>query len=408
MHMDFNLLRTLARSAETKIVLLVIDGLGGLGGLTGGNGRGTELEAANTPNLDALSRRCVCGLHTPCADGVTLGSGPAHLALFGFDPLKYQVGRGTLAALGVNFGLQSGDVAARGNFCTVDAQGRITDRRAGRISTEAAAKKLELLRDIELEDAEVFLESVRDYRFLLVLSGTNLGANVTDTDPQATGIKPLRAQSTQRGDAASERTADLVNTFGRQAAQRLEKEDPANMILLRGFSKRPDWPGLSDVYGVSAAALANYPMYRGAARLVGMEALECADFAASLNMLQTHWTVYDFFFIHYKPTDSAGEDGDFDRKVALIEDVDANLPAILHLEPDVVCVTGDHSTPSALAAHSWHPVPLMIGSPFCRPDEVRSFSETACIAGGLGPRFPATSIMPLLMANALRLGKFGA
>lgn len=405
MQIDFNILRTLAKPADTKIVLLVIDGLGGL---SGGNAVGTELEAAKTPNMDALVQRCICGLHTPYADGVTLGSGPAHLALFGYNPQQYQVGRGVLAALGVNFDLRSEDVAVRGNFCSVDQKGRVTDRRAGRISTEVTAKKLELLRDIELEGVELFLEPVKDYRFLLVLRGEDLGAEVLDTDPQATGKEPLQAKSKKRDDAASEKTAHMVNEFVRQAAQRLKKEDPANMVLLRGFSQRPDWPGLAGTYGVKAAALANYPMYRGAARLVGMDALECENFDASLQMLKDDWRDYDFFFVHYKPTDSAGEDGDFDRKVSLIEEVDGKIPEILHLEPDVICITGDHSTPSALRAHSWHPVPLMIGSPYCRPDGVRHFSETACIAGGLGPRFPATSIIPLLMANGLRLDKFGA
>lgn len=404
MTMDFSTLQTLARPADTKIVLLVIDGLGGL---SGGNGQGTELEAANTPNMDALAQRCICGLHTPLADGLTLGSGPAHLALFGYNPAQYQVGRGVLAALGVNFDLRPGDVAARGNFCTVDEQGRVTDRRAGRIHTQACEEKLALLRDIELEGAKLHLLPVRDYRFLLVLRGEDLGAEVSDTDPQSTGKQPLPAR-TGNGDPASEKTARLVNEFVDQAGKHLRNEDPANMVLLRGFSQRPDWPGLPDIYGLKAAALANYPMYRGAARLVGMDILESEDFTASLSMLKSVWSEYDFFFVHFKPTDSAGEDGDFDRKVSLIEEVDAKIVEILHLEPEVICITGDHSTPSAMRAHSWHPVPLMIGSPYCRPDDVRRFSETACIAGGLGPRFPAPSILPLLMANGLRLEKFGA
>ncbi len=404
MQIDFNILRTLAKPADTKIVLLVIDGLGGL---SGGNTDATELEAAKTPNMDALARRCICGLHSPFADGVTLGSGPAHLALFGYHPAEYQVGRGVLAALGVNFDLRPGDVAVRGNFCTVDEEGHVADRRAGRIDTRTSEQKLALLRDIEMGGVELHLLPVKDYRFLLVLRGEGLGADIADTDPQSTGRKPLQAE-TKNGDQASEKTALLVNEFVRQTANRLRNEDPANMVLLRGFSQRPTWPGLPEIYGVKAAALANYPMYRGAARLVGMDALESEDFSASLQTLRRIWSGYDFFFVHFKPTDSAGEDGDFDRKVALIEEVDGKIPEILDLEPDVICITGDHSTPSAMRAHSWHPVPLMIGSPYCRPDDVHRFMETACIAGGLGPRFPATSIMPLLMANALRLEKFGA
>lgn len=404
MQIDFNVLKKLARPAETKIVLLVIDGLGGL---PAGNNSVTELEAAKTPNMDALARRCICGLHSPFADGVTLGSGPAHLALFGYHPVKYQVGRGVLAALGVNFDLRPGDVAARGNFCTVDKEGRVTDRRAGRIDTRTTEQKLALLRDIEMEGVELHLLPVKDYRFLLVLRGDGLGADIIDTDPQSTGRKPLQAE-TKTGDPASEKTVNLVNDFASQAANLLHNEDPANMVLLRGFSQRPAWPGLPEIYGVTAAALANYPMYRGAARLVGMDALESEDFTVSLQTLRQIWSKYDFFFVHFKPTDSAGENGDFERKVALIEEVDGKIPEILHLEPDVICITGDHSTPATMRAHSWHPVPLIIGSPYCRPDSVHRFTEADCLAGGLGPRLPATSIMPLLMANALRLEKFGA
>ncbi|GAB6058577.1 2,3-bisphosphoglycerate-independent phosphoglycerate mutase [Desulfonatronum parangueonense] len=404
MRTDFDILRSLAKAAETKIILLVLDGLGGLSSSVDDP---TELEAAHTPHMDELLRSGVCGLHIPIADGLTPGSGPAHLALFGYDPITYQVGRGTLAALGVHFDLQPGDVAARGNFCTVDDQGRVTDRRAGRIATEVTAEKLNLLRDIKLDGAEVHLTPVMDYRFLLVLRGEGLGAGVRDTDPKTTGKPALRAESKTEDDA-SNRTARLINDFVHQAADRLKGEDPANMVLLRGFSQRPQWPSLESIYGVKAAALANYPMYRGVSGLVGMDVIEPANFDETLHLLQENWKAYDFFFVHFKSTDSAGEDGDFNRKVALIEELDSKLPKILDLKPDVICITGDHSTPAALAAHSWHPVPLMISSPWCRPDNVRRFCEKDCVLGGLGPRFPATSIMPLLMANALRLEKFGA
>jgi len=402
--MDLEFIQKLIEPADTKIVLLVLDGLGGVPMEPGGP---TALEAARTPNLDSLAARAICGMHQAVAPGITPGSGPAHLALFGYDPITYEVGRGVLAALGIGFDLQAQDVAARGNFCTLDAEGRVTDRRAGRIPTEQNQALCALLRDeIALPGVECFIETVKEYRLLLVLRGEGLNWALDDTDPQEVGERPLEPRPLA---PEARRTAELVGQFLNQARDILSEHHPANGILLRGFSKRPAWPQVGEVYGLRAAAIAAYPMYRGAAQLVGMQPLATGStFPEELDTIETHWGDFDFFFAHVKPIDSAGEDGDFKRKVALIEETDAHIPRILALEPDVLIVTGDHSTPAALEQHSWHPVPALLWSRHCRADRVQEFGESACLAGGLGPRFPATDLLPLALANAGRLEKFGA
>lgn len=401
--MELDVLRGLKKEAGTKIVLLVLDGLGGAPLRDLGP---TELETAATPNLDRLAARSVCGLHEPVAPGITPGSGPGHLALFGYDPLRYTVGRGVLSALGIGFDLTDCDVAARGNFATVDEAGRVQDRRAGRIPTERNRELVEVLREIELPGVEVHVETVKEYRFLLVLRGEGLSGELEDTDPQELGVEPRDPEAREPG---AERTAELVARFVDEARRRLADHHPANMLLLRGFSKRPDWPAFPDVYGVRAAAVAGYPMYRGVARLVGMELLDAPESTAEkFERVAERWEEYDFFFVHVKEMDSAGEDGDFERKALLIAEADRHLPRLLELDPDVLVVTGDHSTPSALRYHSWHPVPVVLYGRDCRPDRVERFAERACLAGALGPRYPAKALMPLAMANAGRLKKYGA
>ncbi len=401
MKLDF--VQQLVKPADTKIVMLVLDGLGGLP--SGPQGQ-TELEAANTPNFDDLARRGVCGLHVPVGAGITPGSGPGHLGLFGYDPTEYQVGRGVLSALGVEFDLQPGDVAARGNFCSVDDQGRVTDRRAGRISTEKNEQLCELLRDIELDGAELHIQTVKEHRMLFVLRGEGLSDEIEDTDPQVTGKRPL--EPVARAPEA-DKTARLVSQFLEQAAQKLADHHPANMLLLRGFAQKPDWPTFEQGFGLRSAAIASYPMYRGVASLLGMHALHApATLAEKFELAAERWDDFDFFFIHKKNVDSRGEDGDFEAKVKAIEEADAALPQLLELKPDVVLVTGDHSTPAQLAYHSWHPVPVVLWSEQCRPDPVEAFGERPCLGGGLGPRLPAVELMPLALANAMRLEKFGA
>lgn len=401
--MELEFIRNLKKDMETKIVLLVMDGLGGL---PAGSDGFTELEKANMPNLDELASHGICGLHVPVAPGITPGSGPAHLALFGYDPYRYQVGRGVLSALGIDFELQKTDVAARGNFCTLDGDGFISDRRAGRISTEKNQELCKMLREIKLPGVDLFIETVKEYRILLVLRGDGLEANIADTDPQERGLKPLEPDPMTSN---SKKTADLLKQFLEQARDKLSNHHPANMLLLRGFANKPDWPGFKDVFGLRAAAIAGYPMYRGVAKLVGMDLLEAVDdVKQEFHILKQHWNHYDFFFLHVKRIDSAGEDGDFDRKVGLIEEVDKQIPGLLELKPDTIIVTGDHSTPSQLGYHSWHPVPVILWSEHCRADQVMQFGERACMQGGLGPRLPAIDLMPLALANAQRLEKFGA
>ncbi len=400
---DQKTISELAIPNTTKIVLLVIDGLGGAPMDAGGL---TELETARTPNLDALAADGLCGLHDPIAPGITPGSGPAHLALFGYDPLQHEIGRGVLEALGIGFDLQADDMAARGNFCTVDENGLITDRRAGRIPTEKNVELVKLLRAIDLPDVDVFVEPVKDYRFLLVLRGEGLSGPLTETDPQQLGVPPLPVTAVS---PKAERTAALFNQWISQAREILADLRPANCITLRGLDKNPGLPSMEKIYGLRAAAIAAYPMYRGVAKLLGMKVLSTGEtIEEEVDTLKAHWVDYDFFFLHVKKTDSAGEDGNFQQKVSIIERVDQIVvPAILELEPDVVVVTGDHSTPALLRLHSWHPVPILLHSRHCRADMVNEFSERGCARGALG-RFAATNIMPLAMANALRLTKFGA
>ena len=395
-------LKKLVMKNDSKIVLLVMDGLGGLPIEHGGP---TELEAANTPNLDWLAAEGMVGLHIPIAPGITPGSGPAHLALFSYDPLKYEVGRGVLETVGIGFPIGPDDVAARGNFCTVDENGLIVDRRAGRIPTEECARLTEKLSKIELPGVETFVMPVKEHRFALVLRGKGLRPEIADTDPQKVGAAPLPAKALI---PEAEETAELVNTWIEEAKKILKDEHPANMLTLRGFSKDPKLPQLQDIYGINPAAIATYPMYRGVAKLVGMDLLDAGKtWDDEVGALERHWDEYDFFFIHMKYTDSRGEDGNFSAKVKVIEEVDASIPRILKLEPDVLIVTGDHSTPAKLKSHSWHPVPVLFWGDTVRPDDVKSFGERACVHGGLGT-VPAVTLLPWAMAHAQRLEKFGA
>ena len=400
--MDLGLLRSLAQPATTKIVLCSLDGLGGLP--RPGTGK-SELETARLPNLHALASRSACGLLRHVGPGITPGSGPGHLGLFGYDPLQHPVGRGVLEALGIDFPLKAGDVAARGNFCTVDGDGRITDRRAGRISTDICVRLCDRLRTITVDGADIVVEPVKEHRFVLVLRGDGLSGGVSETDPQALGVPALPARALER---AAARAAAAVNQFVERAGALLRDAAPANMVLLRGFDRQPDIPLFPDTFRLRAAAIAAYPMYRGLARLVGMDVLDTGTtFADEIATLTRRWDGYDFFFVHYKDTDKAGEDGDFDAKVAALERFDARLPDILALRPDVLAVSGDHSTPSVLAAHGWQPVPALVASSFCGADHVSRFTERDCASGALGV-LPAQDLMPILMANALRLAKYGA
>jgi 2,3-bisphosphoglycerate-independent phosphoglycerate mutase len=403
MAMDIHTLtRELQLDNGSKIVMLVADGLGGLPMTPGGM---TELETAQTPNLDSLAWRGVQGASIPVKPGIAPGSGPGHLGLFGYDPLHYKIGRGALEATGIGFELQDGDVAIRCNFCTIDANGKITDRRAGRISSEESAPLAISLRQIKIPGVEIFVEPVKEHRFVVVFRAPGLGGNVADTDPQQTGVPALDPVA---HDAASQRTAEIAKEFLTQAKKILAGHPKANFHTMRGFANKPTLPSYREVYGLRAAAIAVYPMYKGLARLVGMDIIGSAQtLEEQIDTLEKHWNDYDFFFIHFKYTDSTGEDGNFQAKVARIEELDTVLPRIVALNPNVIIVTGDHSTPSYLKSHSWHPVPTLLVSDCCRPDTHKAFNESTCITGGLG-QFEAQYLMALALSNAGRMGKYGA
>ena len=399
---NLELMRELSQPSPSKIVFFVLDGLGGLPHPKTGK---TELETARTPNLDQLATSGICGLAEVVGVGITPGSSAGHLALFGYDPLRFTIGRGVLEAVGIDFNLEPKDIAARGNFCTVDKAGLVTDRRAGRISNEKCTELCQLLDSTVIDGVKVLVRPVREHRFVVVFRGGGLNAKVTDSDPQQPGVAP-KVVTALEPEATS--LADVANKFIDRAKKILAERYPANMVLLRGFSHRPELPSMADVYKLKPAAIAVYPMYKGLARLIGMEILKTGtNIDGEFVTLRQNYADHDFFFLHVKWLDSAGEDGDFDRKVKVIEEFDRALPRVKGMEPDVLVVTGDHSTPAVLSGHSWHPVPVLLYSKWCRPDVADEFSESACLGGGLG-HFPATQIMSLAMAHALKLTKLGA
>ncbi len=396
------LVRELAEKNSSKIVMLVADGLGGLPMEPGGR---TELETASTPNLDRLAARGTSGSSVPVLPGITPGSGPGHLGLFGYDPLEFKIGRGALEATGIGFELGPDDVAARGNFCTLDAGGLIADRRAGRIPSEESFKVVERLQGVKIDGVETFVKPVKEHRFVVVFRGKGLDGGVADTDPQALGVAPLDPQPLT---PAARRTAEVAAEFVRQARAILKSEPKANGLVLRGFAAKPALPTYEQLYGLRAAAIAVYPMYKGLARLVGMTLVgKAQSLDEQIDELAKCWNDYDFFFLHFKYTDSTGEDGAFEQKVKRVEELDRIIPRIEKLRPDVLIVTGDHSTPSLLKSHSWHPVPTLLSANTCRPDGLTKFSERECLRGGFGI-FPAKHLMLLAMAHAQRFGKYGA
>ena len=396
-----DILQPLTLKTESKIILLVMDGVGGLPV----DGK-TEIEAAATPNLDRLVKENICGLTDSIHRGITAGSGPGHLGLFGYDPTQYEIGRGVLEALGVGMEMTPLDVAARGNFATRDATA-ITDRRAGRIPTEKNRELCDKLsRAItDIDGVKVIIHSGMEHRFVVLFRGKGLDGRIADADPQQTGLPPKLASAlVPEADA----TVSIINTFIQKVEEVLKNEHPANTVLLRGFAKYPDIPSMEDRFQLTPAAIATYPMYLGLAKLVGMSLLETGKtIQDEIQTLKDNYDKYDFFFVHIKKTDSYGEDGNFAKKVAIVEEVDKVIPDIVALNPDVLVVSADHSTPSRLKAHSWHPNPFLLVNPYIRPDGVTRFSERTFVQGGLG-RFLAKDGMALMLAHALKLKKFGA
>ena len=398
---DIEELRDCYISTPSKIVMLLVDGLGGLAHPDTGR---SELETAHIPNLDRLARESACGLTIPVLPGVIPGSGPGHLALFGYDPLKYSVGRGVMEALGIEIEIQNGDVAARGNFATLNSSGLISDRRAGRIPSKASVHLCSMLDQIELNGINLKVFPVHDHRFVLYLSGDDISDRVSRTDPQQTGAPPWEAVALA---PEAEKTAKAVRTFVQEAKRILKDEELANVVLLRGFSKLPHLPQMGEVYRLNPAGIAAYPMYRGLAKVAGMQVIPTGKtFIDEIETLQKHYGEHDLFFVHYKPADTAGEDGDFDGKVRALEEVDTHIPRLLELDPDVFIVAGDHSTPAVMASHSWHPVPFLLRSPWTKAEGVETFSERSFAKGSLG-RIPANQVMLQALAHAGKLIKYG-
>lgn len=402
------LLKKLAVKTDSKIVLIVMDGVGGIHTM---NSPRTALEIAKKPNMDALAMRSALGRANPADVGITPGSGPGHLALFGYDPIvpAHEIGRGVLEACGINVRLNANMVATRGNFCTLDANKRISDRRAGRIPSEEGARICAKLQAAipEIESVKIHVLPVKEYRFCVIFEAPGLAPDVLDTDPQKVGLETLPAKPFIDTEAAM-KTANIANKFIAKAFATIADEPKANGLVLRGFSVDPGLPTFQDLYKLNPAAIATYPLYRGVASLAGMKILETGQtIAEEVETLKAAWNEHDFFFFHVKKTDSSGEDGNLDYKVHVIEEFDAALAEILKLKPDVIAITGDHCTPYVMKSHSFHPVPLLVCADYCDVDDTKAFSESDCLRGSLGTIY-SEKIMGLLLANAGKLNKFGA
>jgi len=398
-------LKGLLKKNDSKIVFLVADGLGGIPHPE--FGYKTELEYASTPNLDDLAGKSILGLTIPVDHGITPGSGPAHLSLFGYNPMEHEIGRGALEAYGVGFMMTDKDIAARANFGTSDRNGVLTDRRAGRIPTEGSRKIVERIGEKirKIEDVEIILKPGKEHRFVLILRGEGLSDRLTDTDPQKEGLKPLEPQALS---PEAEKTVRIVKEFLKRAQEVIKDEPKVNTILLRGFSCKPEIEPFEEKFWLKPLALANYPMYKGLTRILGMETPDLGDnFEDLIKYYKEHFAEYDYFYIHYKYTDKAGEDGDFLKKVRYIEELDALIPEILSTNPDVFVVTADHSTPSYWKQHSWHPNPTLVYSKYAGADDRNKFTEKECKYGYLGLIY-AYHLMPITLANAGRLKKYGA
>jgi 2,3-bisphosphoglycerate-independent phosphoglycerate mutase len=392
-----------------KMALIVLDGLGDIA--TMAQGELTPLEAASTPNLDKLVNEGVAqGRMIPVAPGITPGSGPGHLALFGYDPIEFEVGRGVIETLGLGIELKNGDVAARANFCTLNAKGIVTDRRAGRIATEVCERLCKILSSKikKVGTTQVMIVPGKEHRFVVIFRGAGLEGPVTDTDPNREGLPIAEAKPVDPKNAGQKKVAKLIADFYVKALPLLAKEKAANGFLMRGAAHQPDIPTFEERYQMKAAAIAVYPMYKGLSQLVGMVKIEGPQtIAEQFERYVAEYDNYDFFFIHYKYTDKAGEDGDFEAKKKAIEDFDAALPILLGKKPDVLAITGDHSTPCAMKGHSWHPQPVLLHSAYSGSDKLERFSETGANMGSLGV-FEAKYLIRLMQANAKMFDKYGA
>jgi len=398
----------LTLKTKTKLALLVLDGLGDIA--TREQGYLTPLEAARTPNLDALSKDSAQGRMIPVAPGLTPGSGPGHLGLFGYDPLEVQVGRGVIEALGLGMELKPGDVCARANFATLDPKGIVTDRRAGRIATETCEKLCALLsaKVKKIGDTEVLIQPGKEHRFVVVFRGKGLEGPLTDADPNREGLPIPTVKPRDPKSAGQKKVAKLIADFYKVALPIIAQEHPANGFLMRGIAHQPEIPLFEERYLLKPAALAVYPMYKGLAQLVGMEKIEGPQtIQEQFERYLKEYDNFDFFFIHFKYTDKYGEDGNFAAKKKAVEEFDAALPILLSKKPDVIAITGDHSTPCVLHGHSWHPQPVLLHSANSGSDKLERFTETGANTGSLGI-FESKHLIRLMQANARMFDKFGA
>jgi 2,3-bisphosphoglycerate-independent phosphoglycerate mutase len=401
--MDLDISQLIIKN-DKKIIFLSMDGLGGL---PEEGGTKTELETASTPNLDRLAAAGTCGLLDPVGYGITPGSGPAHFALFGYDPVQFNVGRGLLGAAGLDFPMAENDLYIRANFATMDKKGLITDRRAGRIPTEKNQELCALLqKNIPLiSGTKIFFTAEKEHRAMVALRGADLQEEIAETDPQKTGLQSVEPKALVK---KAQKTASTIAELLAQVNNTLAREEKANTMLLRGYARYQRFPSFAERYGLNALAIAGYPMYRGIAKLLGMKIAALTNTVEEeIAALQENFSAYNFFFVHIKATDSRGEDGKFTEKVKVIEKVDSLIPDVCALNPDVLVVTGDHSTPAAMAGHSWHSVPVLLSAKTCRTDLAENFGESACLTGGLG-RMPMKYLMNIALAHAGKLQKFGA
>ena len=398
--LDIKDFQTLTRYTDSKILMLVIDGLGGLPHLQSAK---TELESANIPNLDKLTHESTTGVAIPIQHGITPGSGPGHMSLFGYNPIKYVIGRGVLEAVGSGIKLANKDIAIRGNFCTINNQGMITDRRAGRISDNNATKLIKRLSQIKIDGIDITIKHLKSHRFVLVLRGPDLNTDITPTDPLLNNLPINHANANS---PKSKKTATLINKFTKLSLDILKNEPLANAIVLRGFSQKPSIPNIGHTFHLNPIGISLYPAYRGIADILGMKVTDQGEnFSDLIKVVRNNFNDFNFFYLHYKDTDSAGEDGDFDKKVFSLEKLDTFIPELQSIGFDVITIAGDHSTPSVLSSHSWHPVPVLINSNIPTSDKSRHFTELECKNGDIGQIY-STDIMPITLAHANKLIKF--
>ena len=398
------MMNELLLSNDNKVIFLILDGLGDIPNPA--FGLKTPLEAAKKPNMDGLAmKRGVLGRIIPVDIGITPGSGPGHLSLFGYDPQVHEIGRGVLEVLGLNMDLRDGDLAARANFCTIK-EGLVTDRRAGRIPTSETERLCRTISsNIEkIEGCEVIIKPGKSHRFAVIFRGPDLADKLTDADPHKDN-KPFVHTSAKAPEA--EFAARVVNSFMEKVMDLLKAEPVANGALLRGFSCKPDIQPFTEKYAMKALAIATYPMYRGIAKVLGMDVKdEPADYDEAVSLLKKNYNDYQVFFFHVKETDLAGEDGNFEEKVQAIEAVDRFLPEITGLDPHALVITGDHSTPCPLKGHSWHPVPALVVTKTGETDG-HAFHEKNCLVGSAGTIY-SKDLMALALAHGGRLDKYGA